>query len=193
MNYRILQVGAALACLSGWGSLAAPSLAVLSNAAPTVAELRVAELRVESRLPLPQIPELRPLLPEVSSVRLVLKLRERRLHIYKGDQVTSYPVAVGKSGWETPVGQFQVLEMVRQPGWTNPFTQEVMPPGPDNPLGTRWIAFWTDGTNYVGFHGTPSRSSVGQAASHGCVRMFNEDVEKLYDLVRVGTSVTVEP
>lgn len=67
-----------------------------------------------------------------------------------------------------------------------------MPPGPDNPLGERWIAFWTDGTNVIGFHGTPNRDSVGRAASHGCVRMYNEDVRELYDIVSTGTPVTVE-
>uniref|UniRef100_A0A832M353 L,D-transpeptidase n=1 Tax=Oscillatoriales cyanobacterium SpSt-402 TaxID=2282168 RepID=A0A832M353_9CYAN len=114
--------------------------------------------------------------------------------MYRGEeQLASYPVAVGKPGWETPVGTFEIIQMIENPGWTNPFTGEVVPPGPENPLGERWIGFWTDGTNYIGFHGTPSRESVGRAASHGCVRLYNEDIRELYTLVAMGTTVTVEP
>ena len=75
---------------------------------------------------------------------------------------------------------------------TNPFTDEVMPPGPENPLGDRWIGFWSDGNNVIGFHGTPNRESVGRAASHGCVRMYNEDIRQLFDMVDLGTPVIVE-
>lgn len=145
---------------------------------------------------IPELPPLRPTLPETSAseVRLVLKLKDRRVYVYQGDRVQkSYPVAIGRSGWETPTGQYQVLSMVKNPGWTNPLTREVIPPGPDSPLGERWIAFWTDGRNYIGFHGTPDRSSIGQAASHGCVRMFNEHIRELYPLIAVGTPVTVTP
>ncbi len=134
-----------------------------------------------------------PVLPETSA-RLVIRLSERRVYVYRGDTVeTSFPVAIGREGWNTPTGEFRVFSMLENPGWTNPFTNEVLPPGPENPLGERWIAFWTDGTNQIGFHGTPNRDSVGQAASHGCIRLYNEDVRVLYELVSIGTLVTVEP
>lgn len=140
------------------------------------------------------LPSIQPILPEVSETRLVLKLRERLVYVYQGNSLkASYPVAVGREGWGTPTGQFKVTSMVENPGWTNPFTGEVMASGTDNPLGERWIQFWTDGENAIGFHGTPNRESVGRAASHGCVRMYNEDVRKLYALVLLGTPVTVEP
>jgi lipoprotein-anchoring transpeptidase ErfK/SrfK len=114
--------------------------------------------------------------------------------VYQGaTQVTSYPVAVGRPGWETPLGTFKVIQMIEHPSWANPFTGEVVPPGADNPLGDRWIGFWTDGRNYIGFHGTPNRESVGQAASHGCVRLYNEHIRELYGLVTMGISVTVVP
>jgi L,D-transpeptidase ErfK/SrfK len=114
------------------------------------------------------------------------------VYVYRGEVIeTSYPVAVGKAGWETPTGEFEVFSTVAEPGWTNPFTNEVMPPGADNPLGDRWIAFWTDGENLIGFHGTPNRESVGQAASHGCIRMYNEHIRELFERVEVGTPVTV--
>lgn len=126
-------------------------------------------------------------------VKLLLRLSERRVYVYRGNSVeVSYPVAIGRPGWETPTGEFEVFHQIVDPGWTNPLTGDVMTPGPDNPLGDRWIAFWTDGTNSIGFHGTPNRDSVGQAASHGCIRMYNEDVRELYEIVSVGTPVTVE-
>lgn len=145
---------------------------------------------------IPDLPQIQPILPDVpaETIRLVLRRGERRVYVYRGEeQLASYPVAVGKPGWETPVGAFEVIQMVENPGWTNPFAGEVVPPGSENPLGERWIGFWTDGTNYIGFHGTPNRESVGRAASHGCVRLYNEDIRKLYTMVAMGTTVTVEP
>ena len=105
----------------------------------------------------------------------------------------SYPVAIGRAGWETPTGEFEVFSQIVNPTWMNPITEEIVAPGPKNPLGDRWIAFWTDGVNSIGFHGTPDRESVGQAISHGCIRMYNEDVRELYEIVALGTTVTVEP
>lgn len=126
-------------------------------------------------------------------IRLILKLKQRKLYVYQGKTLlNTYPVAIGKAEWETPTGSFKVMDMIENPGWTNFKTGKRIPPGPNNPLGERWIAFWTDGNDYIGFHGTPDRSSVGQAISHGCVRMYNEHVKELYDLVSMGTVVIVE-
>ncbi|MGC1307850.1 MAG: L,D-transpeptidase [Phormidesmis sp.] len=131
---------------------------------------------------------------EEQAIRLLLRLSERKVYVYRGETLeTSYPVAIGRAGWETPVGEYEVFSQIVDPGWTNPLTDEVMPPGPQNPLGERWMGFWTDGTNVIGFHGTPNRKSVGTAASHGCVRMYNEHVRELYELVSLGTPVVVEP
>lgn len=149
--------------------------------------------RLQGYMPNQDLPPLHPILPEVNETRLVLRLSERRVYVYDGDaEEASFPVAVGKEGWETPTGTFEVMNMIRDPGWTSPFTGEQIPPGVDNPLGERWIGFWTDGTNFIGFHGTPTRESVGRAASHGCVRMYNEDILKLFEMVSVGTPVVVE-
>jgi lipoprotein-anchoring transpeptidase ErfK/SrfK len=126
--------------------------------------------------------------------RLVLKLRERRVYLYQGGEIlTSYPVAVGKKGWETPTGNYQVIQMVENPAWEHPWNGNIVPPGPDNPLGERWIGFWTDGKNFIGFHGTPAEHLIGRAVSHGCVRMRNRDIKALFALVQVGTPITVEP
>lgn len=126
--------------------------------------------------------------------RLVIKLSERRVYLYQAAQVlNSYPIAIGKAGWETPTGNFEVLQKLQDPAWEHPWTGEVIPPGPNNPLGDRWIGFWTNGTNYIGFHGTTAEELVGQAVSHGCIRMLNKDVRDLFEKVAIGTPVIVQP
>lgn len=127
-----------------------------------------------------------------ASLYLKIDLSDRRVYVMRDNQVkTSFPIAIGRRGWETPTGEFRVIQMLRNPSWQHPFTGEVVPPGRDNPLGVRWIGFWTDGRNYIGFHGTPNENSVGRAASHGCVRMFNRDVVNLFEMVSLGTPVVV--
>ena len=127
-------------------------------------------------------------------VHVVLRLGERRVYVYEGEEeVASYPVAVGKPGWETPTGNFKVIQLVENPQWQNPWTGQIMPAGANTALGLRWIGFWTDGKDTIGFHGTPTIESIGYAASHGCVRMYNEDVVNLFKKVQVGTQVVVEP
>ncbi|NES06592.1 MAG: L,D-transpeptidase [Okeania sp. SIO2F4] len=127
-------------------------------------------------------------------IHLVIKLSDRRVYVYQNDKLkTSYPIAIGREGWETPTGTHKVIQKIPNPSWKHPFTGEIIPPGPENPLGERWIGFWTDGTNYIGFHGTPNEETVGQAASHGCVRMLNQDVLALFEKVGIGTTVVVEP
>ncbi|NET55340.1 MAG: L,D-transpeptidase [Symploca sp. SIO2E6] len=153
-------------------------------------------------LPLPQLPALGepsqylPQIPEspLHKTRLLLKLSERRVYFYQDNQVqASYRVAIGRNGWETPTGSFEVIQMVSYPTWQHPFTGELIPPGPDNPLGVRWIGFAVKGENYIGFHGTPNEELIGQAVSHGCVRMRNEDVVSLFEQVEMGTPVMVVP
>jgi lipoprotein-anchoring transpeptidase ErfK/SrfK len=149
-------------------------------------------------------------LPPAGGRELVLDRRARQLLVLEGGlEVRRFPVAVGRPGWETPVGRFEVIELVADPIWEHPATGMHVPPGPDNPLGSRWIGFHRDcrgrqGFNGVevlrvegcvsaGFHGTPQRESVGLAVSHGCVRLFDEHVRELFELVELGTPVTVLP
>ncbi|MDY7012077.1 MAG: L,D-transpeptidase [Cyanobacteriota bacterium] len=145
-------------------------------------------------LELPPLGSSENFLPDAVETRLVLRLKERRVYYYVGEEALfSYPVAIGRTGWETPTGSFTVMQKVKSPTWKHPFTQEIVPPGPNNPLGDRWIGFWTDGKNYIGFHGTPDEELIGQAVSHGCVRMRNADIVALYEKVEMGTPVIVEP
>jgi lipoprotein-anchoring transpeptidase ErfK/SrfK len=130
--------------------------------------------------------------PVANVVTLLLKLKEKRVYVYQGDKlIKKYPVAIGKKGWETPTGEWQVMEKIKNPAWTSFKTGEVFSPGTENPLGARWIGFWTDGQDVIGFHGTANLKSIGTAASHGCVRMRNRDVKALFPLVKVGTTVKV--
>ncbi|MCC5638352.1 L,D-transpeptidase [Nostoc sp. CHAB 5844] len=128
-------------------------------------------------------------------LNLKISLRNRRVTLYRGKtQVKSYPIAVGRKGWGTPIGNFRVRTMLENPTWINPFTGKAIPGGdPENPLGNYWIGFWTNGKNWVGFHGTPNPDSVGKAASHGCIRMYNNDVKELFNQISLGTPVIVEP
>ena len=127
-------------------------------------------------------------------LRLVIRLSQRRVTVYRGTTpVKSYAIAVGKPGWETPKGTYQVRQMFRNPTWIHPLKKGITIPGgdPENPLGRYWIGFWTDGKNWIGFHGTPNPKSVGRAASHGCIRMYNKDIEELFQKVSLGTEVKV--
>ncbi|MBD2098377.1 L,D-transpeptidase [Trichocoleus sp. FACHB-591] len=128
-------------------------------------------------------------------IRLEISRSKRRVTLYQGDvAVKSYAIAVGKPGWETPLGTWRVRQKLRNPIWIHPFTGEAVKGGdPENPLGRHWIGFWTNGKNWIGFHGTPNPKSVGQAASHGCVRMYNQDVEEIFQKVSLGTPVKVTP
>ena len=144
------------------------------------------------------------------SRQLVLNRRQRLLTVMEGErEVRRFRVGVGMHGWETPVGSFSVIEKTAYPIWEHPAKGVRIPPGPTNPLGSRWIGFHRDcngrrgfngqehlevkGCVTSGFHGTPNRNSVGGAVSHGCVRLFDEDVKELFELVQVGTPVTVLP
>ena len=151
---------------------------------------------------------LRPENPRAHGRELVLDRRRRLLLVIEnGQELRRFPVAVGRPGWETPVGQFEVIERVVNPVWKHPATGQLVPAGPQNPLGSRWIGFYRDcrghrgfngragltvqGCASTGFHGTPNRRSIGQAASHGCVRLYDEQVRQLFELVSMGMPVTV--
>jgi hypothetical protein len=136
----------------------------------------------------------KPQKPDVLPLRLEIRLSQRRVTVYRGKTpVKSYAIAVGKPGWETPKGTYKVQQMFRNPTWIHPLKKGITIPGgdPENPLGRYWIGFWTDGKNWIGFHGTPNPKSVGTAASHGCIRMYNQDIEELFQKVSLGMEVKV--
>jgi lipoprotein-anchoring transpeptidase ErfK/SrfK len=124
--------------------------------------------------------------------QVLVDISDRRVYVYHDDVViASYPIAVGKKGWETPTGDFKVMHKEYHPIWKHPITGQVFDGGTNSPLGDRWIGFWSDGRNEIGFHGTPNVDLVGSAVSHGCLRMRNADVRMLYNQVDLGTTVLV--
>ena len=119
--------------------------------------------------------------------KLVISVPERKIVLFEDGQVKkSYDVAVGKDSTPSPTGEFQIANRVQHPTWYGP--KQVVPPGKDNPLGTRWMGL---GFRGYGIHGTNAPGSIGKAASHGCIRMRNSDVEELFTLVETGDPVEI--
>lgn len=125
---------------------------------------------------------------------LLLRQSEFTVYLYQDQEITNeWPVAVGQSAYPTPTGQWSVIDKVEGPTWTNPAPDgwgadmpATIPPGISNPLGLAAVYWDASG---IRFHGTSDVGSIGTAASHGCVRMFNEDVLELYDIVEIGTPI----
>jgi peptidoglycan hydrolase-like protein with peptidoglycan-binding domain len=127
--------------------------------------------------------------------RLVIIRRDaHRLYFYKGARpLRVFTVATGGTWTPTPHGRFRIVSKYRHPWWYPPDANwakdlDPIPPGPKNPLGTRWMGLSVPG---VGIHGTPHPASVGYSISHGCIRMKKRDAESLFRLVRVGTRVWI--
>ncbi len=118
--------------------------------------------------------------------RIEINIPSRTLSFYKGDElVKRYPVCVGKPTTPTPTGSFKVIYKAVNPHWLH--DGKIIPPGPKNPLGIRWIGI-ADG---IGIHGNNQPQSIGTLASAGCIRMYNKDVAELYAQVPVGTPVRI--
>ncbi|NET48005.1 MAG: L,D-transpeptidase family protein [Merismopedia sp. SIO2A8] len=131
---------------------------------------------------------------DTPNLTLVVDLSDRQLVLYNQNMpIDTYPIAVGKVGWETPIGEFTVTHKEPNPTWRNPLTGDIVPPGKSSPLGSRWIGFWSDGIHEIGFHGTNQAHSIGQAISHGCIRLHDADIQTLYPQVDIGTLVVVQP
>jgi len=116
-----------------------------------------------------------------------------RLTIVRRDGIRTFPVAVGQPAYPTPTGAFHVVDKQRNPTWYPPDSRWAaglgpVAPGAGNPLGTRWMGLSAPG---IGMHGTPSPGSIGTRASHGCIRMYIRDAERLFELLDIGTPVTI--
>jgi hypothetical protein len=128
---------------------------------------------------------------------VVIGRYSNRLFLYEGSRIVAvFPVATGEARYPTPLGTFRIVDMQRHPWWYPPPTSEwarglaPVPPGPGNPLGTRWMGLDVYG---VGIHGTPNAASLGYSASHGCIRMAIPSAEWLFARVRIGTPVVIAP
>jgi L,D-transpeptidase ErfK/SrfK len=173
-------------------------------------EIRIANPGVEfwllpedARVLLPS----RHILPDAVRDGIVLNVPEMRLYYFpeacKDDQpctVQTYPVSIGRMDWKTPLGTTRVTAKVENPSWTPPesirkeaeaegkLLPPVVPPGPDNPLGTH--ALYLDLPGYR-IHGTNRPYGVGMRVTHGCVRMYPEDIASLFEQVKVGARVQI--
>jgi lipoprotein-anchoring transpeptidase ErfK/SrfK len=111
------------------------------------------------------------------------------LYLLADEVVAAWEVGIGKPGNETQVGTFTVGEKIPEPTWFQPGRAPVPYGDPENPLGTRWIAW--EGTDGLGFHGTNEPEGVGGDVSLGCIRMHNEHVEELFEILPRGATVLV--
>ena len=175
-------------------------------------EIIAANPTVDPWLPGVGVPVLLPteyVLPDVPREGLVLNIASRRVFYFPdtpvsgddaGQVVLTFPIGIGRVGWETPLGQTRVISKAVDPTWYVPASVRrehaemgnplpaVVPPGPDNPLGNRVLKL--DMPGYL-IHGTNQPYGVGMRVSHGCVRLYPENIEWLFDLVEVGESVRI--
>jgi lipoprotein-anchoring transpeptidase ErfK/SrfK len=122
---------------------------------------------------------------EATVRRLVVSIPDRKLAVVENDAVVQvFAVAVGTPNTPSPIGTFTIVNRIANPTYYHP--GKVIAPGPQNPLGTRWIGLNQKG---YGIHGTDQPSSIGDAKSHGCIRLRNADVERLFERVRPGDVV----
>ena len=131
---------------------------------------------------------------------ITVNLAEFRLYLVWQDagrmRVRIYPIGLGREGWATPEGNYRVTNIIDSPVWTvpaalreeNPETSPVVAPGPENPLGSHWIGLSVDG---YGIHGTNRPYGVGRRVSHGCIRLYPQDIIDLVDKISRGTPVKI--
>ena len=118
---------------------------------------------------------------------LLVSIQDRQLAVIENGKVIGrFPIAVGAPTSPSPTGEFQIVSRVSNPTYYHPGT--VIPSGPDNPVGTRWVGLSQKG---YGIHGTNAPKSIGHAASHGCIRLRNRDMERLFAMLRVGDAVEI--
>ncbi len=166
-------------------------LAKTATTASIVYALRHGErgpLQLEGRVLRPEVTE-----RAFQSV-VVVRRGSKKLYLYRGESlVRRFGVATGQAAYPTPLGRFAIVVKWRNPWWYPPASpwaadDEPVPPGPGNPLGTRWMGL---SAPLVGIHGTPDSASIGYSASHGCIRMLISDAEWLFDRVQVGSPVFI--
>jgi len=146
------------------------------------------------------------ILPNVPRQGIVLNIPEMRLYYFpeakagEARQVITYPLGVGREGWSTPYMKTRIIQKKERPSWYPPESirkeheelgdplPKIVKPGPDNPLGN--FALKLDGGEYL-IHGTNKPFGVGMRVSHGCIRLYPEDIEDLFQRVKVGTPVNI--
>jgi len=130
---------------------------------------------------------------------IVVNIAEMRLFVFSHDNsktVTSFPIGIGDQGRDTPVGTFSVIEKIRNPAWyvpesirkEKPYLPAVVPPGPENPMGSHALRL---SNQIVLIHGTNRPWGIGTRSSHGCIRLYQEDIARLFGMIGRGTPVAI--
>jgi len=137
------------------------------------------------------------ILPFGSREGIIINIGDLRLYYFKNQKIIrTFPIGIGRSGWETPLGKTKIIDKKENPIWIppeslkieDPELPDVVGPGPDNPLGTR--ALYLSMPAYL-LHGTNKPYGVGMKVSHGCIRLYPEHIEDLYELVTINTKVNI--
>lgn len=136
------------------------------------------------------------ILPSAGKDGIVINVPEMRLYRYisGANVVETYPVGIGTEEYQTPLGEFSVVDRQKDPVWTVPpslrekYSFTYMPAGPNNPLGKYWLGL---STNHIGIHGTNFPWAVGRQVSRGCIRLYPEHIERLFPDVTIGTTVRI--
>lgn len=140
------------------------------------------------------------ILPASAGEGITINLAELRLYYLWQEngqvRVRAYPVGIGREGWDTPLGNFTIVSRVKNPSWSAPASIRVkspgipalVPPGPNNPLGGFWLGLSAPG---YGIHGTTKPYGVGRRVSHGCIRLYPEDIKDLFHRVSLDTPVWI--
>jgi L,D-transpeptidase ErfK/SrfK len=173
-----------------------PSTIAADNGLPAARPLEIGrQLRIDNRHVVPRA---------IAPGEIVVNVAQRMAFFADGARVLAYPIAVGRTTWQTPTGSFTVVRKEEDPAWHVPASIRaesaraghplplVVPPGPRNPLGHFWIGLSLAG---IGIHGTPAESSIYQAATHGCIRLQRDRIADLYSrvLLRTPGRIIYEP
>jgi len=140
------------------------------------------------------------ILPDAPDNGIVINIPEMRIYYFVNaggtKKVKTYPIGIGREGYNTPVGVFRISIIEKNPTWDappsvlkeDPTRPAHMPPGPENPLGTHWLRL---SNTWYGIHGTHRPFGIGRRVSRGCIRLYPEDIIKLANSVKVGTPVRI--
>ncbi len=136
------------------------------------------------------------IVPSSKYRQIIINIPELRLYYFYGKEkrIYTFPLGIGDEGWETPVGTARIIEKRVHPTWHIPkslwdkYKVKTIPPGPENPLGDYWMGLSIRG---YGIHGTNSPWGVGRLVSHGCIRLYPEDIAVLFERVPIGTRVEI--
>jgi lipoprotein-anchoring transpeptidase ErfK/SrfK len=189
--YQYLEIGSELALLPGAGSWKREedAMTTLKQNGLAIAAAMVlaagAMAQSTTKTPATTMIAAKMTATTPSRTEIVVSLEDHKLALLEDGQVKAiYPVAVGKPSTPSPVGTFTIARRVMNPTYSH--DGRTVPPGPQNPVGSRWMGLSIRG---YGIHGTNEPRSIGKAASHGCIRMAKADLEQLYPQVAVGDTV----